>query len=309
MVRPVDLQQIIDPPQEVIDAAADGDLVMFVGAGTSMLAELPSWSGFASHALEDLRRAKLVNYAEIEQLKTLDPRKQLSIAKLIAEDNSYNLDLAGLFVGQQDGGSIYEALNAIGCTCVTTNYDELLAPQYKRTGDNSAVPATGARISDKGDILPNLLDKPGTVIHIHGTASNPATMIVTTQDYLLHYDDENIQTFLSDLFAKKTVVFIGYGLEEAEILEHILRRGRATERNDRRRFAIQGYFRSQEPLYQKLHRYYEKSFGVDLLGFLRDHRDYHCQVGIIEHWSRTLKVQEPTLAADAELMGEVFPDE
>ena len=274
-----------------------------------MLANLPSWSGFASHALEDLRLANLVNFSEIEQLKTLDPRKQLSIAKLIAQDNSYILDLAGIFVGHQDGGSIYEALNSIGCACVTTNYDELLAPQYRKTDDNSAVPTTGPRISEKGDILPNLLDKPGAVVHIHGAASNPETMIVTTQDYLLHYDDENIQTFLSDLFAKKTVVFIGYGLEEAEILEHILRRGGATERNDRRRFAIQGYFRSQEPLYQKLHRYYEKSFGVELLGFLRDHRDYHCQVGIIEHWSRSLQVQKPTLATDAALMDEVFPDE
>ncbi|MET0009398.1 MAG: SIR2 family protein [Candidatus Thiodiazotropha sp. 6PLUC9] len=308
MVRALDLQQIIDPPEEVIDAAADGDLVMFVGAGTSMLVDLPSWGSFASQALDDLRQAKLLNYSEIEQLKTLDPRKQLSIARIIAEDNGQSLDLAKFFVGKKDGGSIYKALNAIGCTCVTTNYDELLAPQYKKTGDSSAVPTTGARVSDKGDILPNLLDKPGTVIHIHGAAGNPATMIVTTQDYLLHYDDPNVQEFLSELFTKKTVVFIGYGLEEAEILEHILRRGGATERSDRRRFAIQGYFRSQEPLYQKLHRYYEKSFGVELLGFLRDHRDYHCQIGIIEHWSRTLQVREPTLASDAELLAEVFPD-
>ena len=309
MTKALDLQEIIDPPTEVVDAAADGDLVMFVGSGASILLDLPSWRGFAAKALEDLRLAKLLNYSEIEQLETLDPRKQLSIAELIAHDNGYKLDLAKHFQGKTEHDSIYKALNDIGCTCVTTNYDELLTPRYKKTGDNSSVPATGTRVSDKGDFYAVLLDKPGNVIHLHGAASNPSTMIVTTQDYLLHYDDENVQEFLIELFAKKTVVFIGYGLDEAEILEHILRRGGATERGDKRRFAIQGYFRSQAPLYEKLHRYYEKSFGVELLGFLRDHRDYNCQTGIIEHWARNLEVRAPTLEKDAALMGEVFPDE
>lgn len=309
MTKVFDLREVIEPPGEVAEAAKNGELVMFVGSGTSRLLGLPSWRGFAAAALQDLRKSNLLNYSEIEQLETLEPRKQLSIAELIAEDNGQKLNLEKHFLGKTEGDSIYKALNDIGCTCITTNYDELLAPRFKKTDDGSTVAATGARVSDKSEFYANLLDKPGNVIHLHGSASKPGTMIVTTREYLKHYDDENVKAFLKELFAKKTVVFIGYGLDEAEILEHILRRGSATARGDKRRFALQGFFQSQQPLYEKLHRYYEKSFGVQLLGFLRDHSDYNCQAGIIENWARTLKVREPPLAADAELMDEVFPDD
>jgi hypothetical protein len=309
MTKPIDLREVPNPPSEVIDAASDGDLVLFVGAGVSRLLNLPSWEGFAENALEDLRQASLLNYADIDQIKKLDPRKQLSIAKLIAEDNEYNLDLAKQFEGVGEGDSIYKSLNDIGCTCVTTNYDELLSPRFKTTPDHSAVPATGTRISDRNKFYSNLLDKPGNVIHLHGAASNPRSMIVTMQDYLAHYDDENVHEFLRVLFQRKTVVFIGYGLNEAELLEHILRRGGAKIRQDRRRFAIQGFFKNEEPLYHMLHRYYEKSFGVELLGFLMDHRGFECQQDIAEDWARRLEVKAPTLMKDAQLLNEVFPDE
>ena len=69
---------------------------------------------------------------------------------------------------------------------------------------------------------------------------------------------EVIENNYSELFEKKTVLFLGYGLEEADILEHILRRGTVKATKDRRRFALQGFFLSQQPLYENLHHFYEK---------------------------------------------------
>ena len=110
------------------------------------------------------------------------------------------------------------------------------------------------------------------------------------------------------MFARKTVVFIGYGLEEAEILEYIFRRGDTRRGPTKRRFALQGFFRSEQPLYEKLHAYYEHTFGVHLLGFLRDHQDYKTQENIIESWVDKLNVRAPTLVEDATLLDEVFPN-
>jgi len=134
-------------------------------------------------------------------------------------------------------------------------------------------------------------------------------MIVTTKEYLEHYDHENVQEFLGELFAKKTILFLGYGLEEAEILEHILRRGRVEETADRKRFALQGFFRSQRPLYENLHSYYQKSFGVYLLGFVRDHRDYKCLEGIMKLWAEKIEFKKPSITSDLELMDEVLGNE
>ena len=125
-------------------------------------------------------------------------------------------------------------------------------------------------------------------------------MVVTTKDYLDHYDQEIVQTFLHDLFKRKIVLFLGYGLSENEILEHILRRGSVEDQDtgDRRRFVLQGFFRSQEPLYQKLYEYYRVSFGLHLIGFIRDYKDYKQQEAIIKSWAREIRVNKPALADD-----------
>jgi NAD-dependent SIR2 family protein deacetylase len=311
MSKAADLREIPELPDEIVQAGLNGELVLFVGAGISILLGLPSWGGLARKALHTLLKNGFLNFSELEQLKNLDPKKQLSIAKLIAEENEHELDLTGHFEEKVEANNIYQSINDIGCACVTTNYDELLAPRFHEAKDDliksiSIKPKDVIRISDKNDFLAKHLDEPGTVVHLHGAISKPETMVVTTKAYLEHYDHENVQNFLSELFAKKIVLFIGYGLEESEILEHILRRGAVESTKDRRRFALQGYFRSQEPLYKNLYQYYEKSFGVHLIGFVRDHKDYAQQENIMKSWVPQIQVKKSTLYADLVLMNEVL---
>ena len=304
-----DLRQRFDPPEEIIEAGKNGNLIFFIGAGASMLLKFPSWGGLASKALEDLRTNDFLNYSEIQQLKELDAKKQLSIALSIAEENQFELDLVKHLKGEDEGNSIYKAINDIGCPCVTTNYDLLLSPRFTDIKDGSNTIKPVNRVFDRESFYSNLLNEPGTVVHLHGAICKPETMIVTTRDYLEHYDHEKVKNFLGELFEKKTVVFIGYGLEEAEILEHILRRGMAKKSAEKRRFALQGYFFSQTPLYENLHKYYKNSFGVHLLGFVKDHEDYKCLESIIKSWVNLIKINKPPLAEDYDFMIEVLGDE
>ncbi len=306
MSRAPDLRELPDLPPEVRQAALIGDLVLFVGAGSSMLVGLPSWSGLACLALNDLRDKGYVNYSEIEQLKTLDPKKQLSIAKLIAEENEFTIDLARHLTAEEDDKGIYKHLNKIGCACVTTNYDKLLSPRFYQTSDGSTTAVPVTRVAHKNDFYAGHLNTPGTVVHLHGSIDQQKTMVVTTKDYLAHYDNETVQNFLNELFEKKTVLFIGYSLEEAEILEHILRRGGAKTEKVKKRFTLQAFFLSQAPLYRKLHDYYKKSFGVHLIGFVRDHNDYAQLEIIAKTWAELIEVRPPALTEDLEYMDEVL---
>ena len=306
MGKAPDLRDIFDPPDEIVQAGLNGDLVFFVGAGASMLLGLPSWSGLAAKVLEELRQHRYLNYSEIQQLNSLDPKKQLSIAYLIAADNEYKLNLTQYLAGKNEGDSIYKAINDIGCSCVTTNYDELLAPRFVETKDGSTTSVSVNRVYEREKFFAKLLNEPGAVIHLHGAISKPKTMIVTTKDYLEHYDHENVQEFLGELFEKKTILFLGYGLEEAELLEHILRRGKVKSNHERRRFALQGFFLSQKPLYEKLHTYYEKSFGVHLLGFIRDLDNYKRLEAIMKTWANQLVIKKPPLTVDYDFMNEVL---
>ena len=306
MSRAPDLREIPDIPPEIQQAALNGDLVLFVGAGVSMLVGLPSWSKLASLVLNELCKKRYINYSEIEQLKTLDPRKQLSIAELIADENDFTLELERYLTTEKGDKGIYKFLNKIGCACVTTNYDELLLPHFYQTSDGSTTAAPVARVLRKNDFHAAHLNIPGTVVHLHGAVSQQETMVVTTKDYLAHYDDKTVQNFLNELFEKKTVLFIGYGLEEAEILEHILRRGGVKNTRVRKRFTLQGFFFSQDPLYRKLHNYYRKSFGVHLIGFVRDHNNFLQLEIIAKTWVEQIEVRLPALTEELEYMDEVL---
>ena len=309
MSRKPDLRETIQLPEELAAAGLDGNLILFVGAGVSRLVDLPSWDGLADLVLEDLRKANCLNYSEIDQLSTQDAKKKISIAKLIAEENEFELDITKHLIAKVEGNSIYKQLNDIGSSCVTTNCDELLAPRYQPKSDGSETAVTVIRVSEREKFFAKLLNQPGTVVNLHGCVNKPETMVVTTKEYLELYDHENVQSFLGELFKRKTVAFLGYGLEEAEILEHILRRGRAGPSKERRLFAVQGFFFSQEPLYAKLHQYYENAFGVHLLGFVGDHDDYKGLEKTIKSWSEEVVVREPPLVEDAEFLDAVLKDE
>lgn len=307
MSRPPELRDIPELPEEIRQAALDGGLVFFVGAGVSILVGLPSWDDLAWKVLEDLRQKELLDYSVMQQLKGLDPKKLLSIAELIAKENSISLELPKhLDIGERDK-RIYDYLNKIGCACVTTNYDELLKPQFNQTKDGSTTASPVTRVNEKNDFLAGHLNVPGTVVHLHGSKSRPEDMVFTTKQYLEHYDHEMVRVFLGELFEKKTILFIGYRLEESEILEHILRRGKVNDtKNFKRRFALMPFFHSQTPLYEMLYEYYKKSFGVHLIGFVRDHKDYEQLEDIVKAWSEQIEVKPPALVKDLEFMDEVL---
>ena len=308
MSRAPDLRKAPDLPEEIRQAALDGNLILFVGAGISRLLGMPSWAGMARKQLEHLRDNGALNYSEIEQLSALDPKKQLSIATQISDDNDIRLDLTSGLTGLSESNNIYKSINDIGCVCVTTNYDQLLSPRYNPAKDGSTTSVTVNRIYKKQDLFTNHLDRPGTVIHLHGAVTDQKTMIVTTRQYLEHYYEPVVQEFLRGLFTRKTVLFIGYGLEEAEVLEHILRHGGISAGAERKRFALQGYYRSQQPLYEHLHNYYRQSFGVHVIGFVRNHKDYNQQEAIFAAWSPKIAVNSPPLAADIDRINEVLDD-
>ena len=289
------LKEAINLPDEIIQAGLNAELILFVGSGISRLSELPSWENLADKVLDELREKEFINFSEVNQLSALDPRKKLSIANLIAEKKRYNLNLTKHIKGKNKSDTVYKAINDTGCPCVTTNYDEMLEPSFLED-KNGSTTAPLNRVYERRKFDKELLSKPGTVVHLHGSVSKPDTMIVATNDYLKHYDCKKVKNLLDALFSKHTVLFLGYGLEEAEILEHILRKGHAKKKNGAETmFALQGFFGTQKYLYESLYNYYKKSFGVQLLGFLRDNEDYKCQERIIKEWMGRLEIRKRTL--------------
>ena len=53
------------------------------------------------------------------------------------------------------------------------------------------------------------------MVHIHGCVDDPDSMVITTRT-TVHSFPHKCMDFLRHLFEKKTVLFLGYGLEEIE---------------------------------------------------------------------------------------------
>jgi len=306
--------QIPPIPHEVKQAASEANLVIFVGAGVSRLMGCPSWDQFANAALRQLADLGSITFGDIQQLSHLPAKQRLSIALQVSNLESRPLnDYAVLIQPQHPSNSrVYEYLKSIGCIYVTTNYDRFLdsMPSKTKVGRPDSEGEASGKDEPKLICWPHQLKglrlrEPGTVIHLHGSIDKPESMIMTTPQYLIHYDDKRVKDFLDELFDRYTILFLGYGLEEWEVLEHILRKGKKNDGKQQKKFMLTGFYSHQEKTFSHLYDYYEASFSVRLVHFSLDHKEHDQLEKIMEDWAGNLEVGDPLLADDLEFVLEV----
>lgn len=96
-------------------------------------------------------------------------------------------------------------------TIITTNYDRLFEIAF----NNNITVYTGSVIENPAWWLPNLFK-------IHGSISDPDSIIITKRDYAGFYKklDEIIMILIKELLVrKKSVLFVGYSLGDENILD------------------------------------------------------------------------------------------
>jgi SIR2-like domain len=299
-------------PESVRNAARQGKLVIFVGAGVSRLVGGPSWDQLAHQLLQQLNELNCLSFAEWQQLGQLDAKKRISIAVDIFEDRQCQPDFAKILHPAYPVGSktkVYQDLYSIGTPFVTTNYDLHLdhltelplvkprlegieEPGIQKQQKTTQLQSKNRVFFRKRDLTIDKLTKGGDVIHLHGSLKDPKSLILTTRQYLEHYEDEGVRIFLRELFARYTVLFIGYGLEEEEILEHIFRK-RASNSGETH-YRLFPRFSYESSLYNHLSKYYSSHCDVELVEYSIDHYGHNQLMNVISEWARQLssEVQE-----------------
>jgi hypothetical protein len=289
-------------PQGLREAAQRGILIPFVGAGASVLAGCPTWGALADGALRACIEAQKFTHGQLAQISHLSPRMKLSIARAMEAEHGLTIDYGRLihpkdgYANNEVGQRVYRSLGKLGQTFVTTNYDawldiEIPDVKFSVTGPATAqettasAPAARHSIFKVNEFTPANLNQAKCVIHLHGSLDDPGGMVMTTRDYITRYANDRTSgdpknenrtlTFLSYLFQTKTVLFVGYGLEDLEILEYVVQKARllSSEQPEARHFMLQGYFSHEYELMRSLTQYYAQC-DIQLLPFLRDHRDW-----------------------------------
>jgi SIR2-like protein len=294
-------------PPELLDAAQKGKLVIFIGAGVSSLVGARSWTDFAGALLTDLVDRGLLSFSDLDQLRLLDARKRISMAMDIYDANGITPDFRTLLnahVAPDSVPSLYTDLYSIGTSIVTTNYDEwldalalrpiappenvTLVPADARTGPRSTALQPVVSIGLE-QLTIEKLARPGNVVHLHGSVTLPTTMILTARQYLDHYGSRVVREFLEQLFGRYTVLFIGYGLEEDEILEHVLRK--RSHSKERRHCRLYPSFSHQALLTTHLASYSLNHCSTLLVQYSLDQRGHAQLADVISAWGAQLRPQ------------------
>lgn len=311
--------QHINPPkvpEQILEAASRGKLVIFVGAGISQIINCPSWQDFAKTILNDLHEKKIINYFEKEELSKLQARKILSICDDIYKKEGIEFpNFKEIFRGNNKLKGKYEIfknLYLMNAIYVTTNYDDhldeeaLKSKPKKRTIFSKEEPSgiaeynfeQGKVIYQENELLISNLTN-GTVIHLHGSILDPSTMIITLVDYMNHYygGTSRVPAFLEDLFKNYTVLFIGYGLEEYEILEFMISRIPRTKKSISH-FILLPFFTSQKNIVDFQNNYF-LSMGIELISYYIDESGRLQLAKVIEEWAEQIgPVSKPQTLLD-----------
>lgn len=274
-------------PKEIIDAINTKSLVVFIGAGISGLFNLPMWNRLATNVLyrlfnEKVNGKRIITHSTKEALfrESDDPRRLLSILYEICDDKDifFKHLNSELQLNHHDGeqtGPI-ELLNILerwNSSIVTTNYDEILDSHLN--GYDIFYSGKEISIPDGGFSKPYIL-------HLHGSVKKNDEMIITVSQYhsMYHGDGEweNARQFLKSLFQNYTVLFIGYGLKDYEILEYTMASGRKNAF-----FLLEPHTQMDQAELEPLRRYY-MSVNVEMLPYLIDENGYETILEVLREW-------------------------
>ncbi len=315
-------------PEELILSAKIGRLVPFVGAGISKLAGGLTWDEFADKALAQLINLGAMSYADLEVIRhnKMSARMKVSLAhelglgsidyKEILHPNGWD--------DNETGKKIYGLLWKISNKFVTTNYDLWLHKNTSELSPLSLDQIKTDRIIDKKiidartDLRVSELSayERETVIHLHGSVRDQSTMLLTTSDYLDAYSSvgqqgstNEIQNFLTALFKQKDILFIGYQLDELEVLEYLNLKKRQLGIKPEKRprhFILLPFFQNEKKLIEGVDQYFMR-MDIKLIPFFRDENNYEELILLLEEMvAAKIRTSTPEALENRKLMEDLL---
>jgi hypothetical protein len=275
----------------------------------------PNWEEFSDALLGWLIQKGLINHSVRKQLADLPLKMRLSISLSVAEkkgtlptDGDYRAMLMSRKEDEQQvGHSLYRDLTSFGRYYVTTNYDEWLEYKYDEVDlgtPKPSLPSSTRRdlVCNRGELTISNMEQ-GKVIHLHGSLRVPESMVITTSHYLMHYQNDRgsaqnpVTAFLFQLFRKGgwTVLFVGYGMEEMDVLEYVLQKSHVYDDHQNtpgpRHYLLRGFYYQQQDLLEPLTGYYAEHCGVRLVPFSLDGKDHRQLCTVIADWAKRIQVK------------------
>lgn len=273
----------LDEYTDLITAINEQKLVIFLGAGVSRLVGCKSWYELAKTLLNKCLELHLLDYHEYDVISGYTDQKQkISIAyellKKKDEEEFFKIFDEALTPNVNNNQkNIYDYLNLLCDTFVTTNADECFDSKF----------VTNDIIYDFSNT--NKVE-PHKLYHIHGCKKGRSSLVFTAEQYLKRYNNEGnnnitltFKEFLRNLFTEHTVLFIGYGLAEFELLDYLILKAQGNK-SGKQHYALKEYFSFERQLMNHDQLYY-KSLNIKIIPYAKDINGFNQLIEITKNWS------------------------
>lgn len=271
---------IPEVPQEIISAIEKGELILFVGAGVSAIAGLPLWSTLANSLIRSCKDLGYISEQDCDLIltKISDPKKLISISfeKYSSNENkdAYYQKFVESLKPPEKGISeeakvIFDFCKKSNALVLTTNADLLLDDYF----EDELV------FNNYSDEI--LLPGKTALVKIHGSLNDINSLVFTSVEYLKRYADPQFKSFLHSIFSEnKTILFIGYGLSEFELLEYTLGAANSNRNNI---FILNPYFSYEKSVKESMDLYYD-SLNIQQIAYCKDRRNYNQLADVLKNW-------------------------
>ncbi|MFT3770760.1 MAG: AAA-like domain-containing protein [Minicystis sp.] len=219
---------------EVREKYRKGDLVLFVGAGVSAAAKLPSWGELVGQ-LTIRAKARGARPEALSEIEDLISRRQYIDAITAVRDLVGEPELIAVVERMLDDRQLVPDIPEIGKAIaalaphlravLTTNLDHLLE---RALGWPVLHRATG-----------NVAQKDQIILKLHGTLLDAGTWVLTREQYeRAMYNDAALADAVSSTFRARTLLFVGYGLADDDFDQVLARVSALSGANRPRHFAL-----------------------------------------------------------------------
>lgn len=201
-----------DIPDDIITEIMNRRCLFFIGAGMAIEAGLPSGKQLAEDLFNSLKKDGYSRPDDFtlprlaQDFESMRSRKELeeTIRKKIADAMR-----DAIRDSKNDSYKLLSNLKPLPNDIITTNYDRLLE---NALGESNYIPILNNRAISKHNLSITNLFK------IHGDIDNLETSIITEND-IRRFEEKypNIWNEIKSLFQKRTVVFLGYSIEDKHI--------------------------------------------------------------------------------------------
>jgi hypothetical protein len=195
-------EALVRQAQDLADKASAGQLVPFIGAGVSVSAGLPTWSGLLARLLDDsgLPRAEHDGFSKLDALDQAHVLRRL----LTERGASFNETVARHVQAPRYGLAPAQLAALPTREAVTLNYDTLYEKASRDMGQHLAV-------------LPEEAVQPDGrwLLKLHGTVTRPDTIVLTREDYLGYgRGREALSALAKAMLLTRHLLFVGFGLAD-----------------------------------------------------------------------------------------------